>query len=166
MFPREQVILSFTEQDRWLSNFWEFPNFVSPIDGMRYASVEHGYQAAKLDSYHYKLQIQECPTPGHAKRMGRMAEAHVHPSWERRKVMVMHACLRRKFEPGRGTDLPERLIATGRAELIEGNTHGDIFWGRRLTATGHVGAGRNMLGMLLMEVRAELNGGPKRQLIW
>lgn len=43
-----------------------------------------------------------------------------------------------------------QLLATGNEELIEGNKHGDHFWG---VCNGH---GENMLGKLLMQLRAEL----------
>ena len=43
-----------------------------------------------------------------------------------------------------------KLLATGDAELVEGNTWGDRFWG----VSG--GNGLNWLGRLLMEVRSDL----------
>jgi predicted NAD-dependent protein-ADP-ribosyltransferase YbiA (DUF1768 family) len=71
--------------------------------------------------------------------------------WADRKVGVMRAFLRRKFAPG--TDFAARLLATGDAELVEGNNWGDDFWGCCS------GSGANHLGRLLMEVRSELRGG-------
>jgi predicted NAD-dependent protein-ADP-ribosyltransferase YbiA (DUF1768 family) len=47
-------------------------------------------------------------------------------------------------------ELRERLLATGEAELIEGNTWNDTFWGVCK------GEGQNWLGKILMEVRKEL----------
>ena len=57
--------------------------------------------------------------------------------------------LRRKFE---NPELRAKLLATGNTELIEGNTWGDTFWGAEL----RTGRGQNMLGKLIMKVRAEL----------
>lgn len=46
-----------------------------------------------------------------------------------------------------------RLLATGSAELIEGNVWNDTFWGVCR------GRGQNHLGRILMEVRDGLRGG-------
>jgi len=47
-------------------------------------------------------------------------------------------------------DLREKLLETDNRQLVEGNWHGDTFWG----ACG--GKGQNHLGKILMEVREEL----------
>ena len=47
-------------------------------------------------------------------------------------------------------DLKKKLLDTGDATLIEGNTWGDKYWGVCK------GVGKNRLGELLMEVREEL----------
>ncbi len=51
--------------------------------------------------------------------------------------------------------LAEKLLETFPRPLIEGNSWGDIYWGRRLTADG-VGEGLNHLGRLLENIRDEL----------
>jgi len=60
--------------------------------------------------------------------------------------------LRQKFT--RQTELGQLLMATGDAELIEGNTWNDRFWGAVLKDEHWIG--QNHLGRLLMQVRAEL----------
>jgi ribA/ribD-fused uncharacterized protein len=67
--------------------------------------------------------------------------------WNDIKIDVMRDLLQEKFSDD---DLRELLLATGDAELIEGNTWNDYFWGVCL------GEGQNWLGKLLMEVRKEL----------
>ena len=52
-------------------------------------------------------------------------------------------------------ELRSRLLATGDAELIEGNNWGDCFWGVCL------GEGRNELGKALMRVRERLQNESK-----
>ena len=49
-------------------------------------------------------------------------------------------------------ELAQMLLSTGSEILQEGNTWNDTFWG----VNAHTGQGRNVLGKLLMEVRAEL----------
>lgn len=68
----------------------------------------------------------------------------------------MWEILRAKFK--QHPELAAMLIATGDAELVEGNTWGDTFWGRDL-ATGH---GENHLGRLLMELRDSWFSGAGR----
>jgi predicted NAD-dependent protein-ADP-ribosyltransferase YbiA (DUF1768 family) len=55
--------------------------------------------------------------------------------------------LRSKFSRHKIRDL---LLSSGDDEIIEGNNHGDKFWG--VTK----GEGKNMLGKLLMQVREEV----------
>lgn len=115
-------------------------------------TVEHGFQANKtLDSGWFN-RILAAPTPGKAKRLGR--KAPLRPDWENVKVPVMLDLLRVKFSV---PALRERLLATGNAELIEGNTWHDNFWGDCTCGRPECQEpGNNTLGDLLMQVRAEI----------
>ena len=53
----------------------------------------------------------------------------------------------------RATDRYAKLLATGDAQLEEGNTWGDRIWGV------YQGQGDNRLGKILMKVREELRRG-------
>lgn len=136
-----QSITSFQGEYRWLSNFWPAP--VS-LDGVVYPSVEHAYQAAKTDPC-LRAPFLTC-TPGEAKRLGRFAP--IRPEWERIKIQTMRDLIGQKFTAG--MPLAEKLIATARRELVEGNTWGDVFWGVCR------GRGDNWLGRLLMARRDHL----------
>lgn len=70
------------------------------------------------------------------------------PDWEEAKVGIMEELVRLKFTAH--ADLRARLLATGDAELIEGNNWNDRFWGVCR------GQGQNQLGLILMKVRSEL----------
>ena len=63
----------------------------------------------------------------------------------------MELCLKKKFTEH--LDLQERLLATGDAILIEGNTWNDTYWGVCN------GVGKNTLGQLLMKIREEIRKG-------
>ena len=65
------------------------------------------------------------------------------------KVSVMCEILRAKFT--QNPDLMEKLSATKQALLVEGNDWQDTFWGFDF----NLGYGKNMLGQLLMKIRAE-----------
>lgn len=135
MRSRRRIIDKFEGDFAFLSNF-------DKHDGW---TVEHYYQAAKTDDPEWVAKILLAPTPAKAKKLGR--QAPLRKTWENEKVVVMLSLLRLKF---RKTALAKKLLATGNAELIEGNWWGDTFWGVCK------GQGKNMLGKLLMQVRAEL----------
>jgi ribA/ribD-fused uncharacterized protein len=127
----------------FLSNF-----HVTPVSygGILWRTSEHAYQAAKtLDSDEF-TRIMNAATPGKAKRLG--AEATLRPDWSGIKLRVMADILEAKFSD----PLMARMLeATGDAELVEGNHHGDEFWGVNL----RTGEGKNHLGRLLMLLREE-----------
>ena len=61
----------------------------------------------------------------------------------------MRDALKAKF--GQHQELKSLLLSTGSAYLIE-HTRNDAYW-----ADGGDGSGKNMLGILLMEIRDNLN---------
>lgn len=73
----------------------------------------------------------------------------IRPDWQAIKVDRMRDVLRAKFS--QHEDLKQNLIDTGNAVLIE-DSNTDAFWG-----IGKKRNGKNMLGILLMQVREELN---------
>jgi N-glycosidase YbiA len=142
------MIEHFEGEYAFLSNFWPSPIV---LDRITHPTVEHAYQAAKADNRLERERLASLPTPGAAKRAGR--KVTLRSDWERVKVGIMEDLVRRKFAD---PDLAERLLATGEAELVEGNAWNDRFWGVCR------GEGRNELGKVLMRVRAELRGMPRR----
>jgi len=60
----------------------------------------------------------------------------------------MREAVRAKFT--QHAELREKLVATGEAKIVE-HTEKDAYW-----ADGGDGSGKNMLGRILMELRAEL----------
>lgn len=138
-------VLEFQGEYRFLSNFW--PAAVV-LDSFLYPSVEHAYQAAKTLNPEIRSKIRELPKPGDAKRFAKMLQ--LRPDWKQVKLSVMEDLVRQKFFMNQFCR--EKLLETGEAELIEGNTWNDTFWGVCR------GKGENHLGKILMKVRAELQG--------
>jgi len=138
----DQPITSFSGPFRFLSNF--HPSEVT-LDGGKYPSVEHAFQAAKSFGPAHRALIRNGCTSSQARRLGR--NVVLREDWEQVKVSIMLDLLRQKFAPG--TALGQQLDATGDRELVEGNWWGDTFWGVCR------GVGQNQLGKLLMQVRAE-----------
>jgi ribA/ribD-fused uncharacterized protein len=138
---------SFQGSYRFLSNFW--PAEVV-YEGVTFPSAEHAYQAAKSLSPDERKRIAGLPTPGEAKKEGGKLERRA--DWEEVKFQVMEECVRYKFT--HHPELKAQLLATGDAELIEGNDWGDKIWG-----VSH-GEGENRLGKILMKIRTELRTTP------
>lgn len=135
------VIDSFRDEYRWLSNFYKTP---VEYEGVLYPSLENAYQAAKFKPV--KREVFKTCSPYHAKVYGRGKGCR--RDWEKVKLAIMELLISKKFSFG--SYLASQLLATGDAELIEGNKHGDIFWG---VCGGH---GENHLGELLMARREYL----------
>lgn len=133
--------------DEWyfLSNFFVID---VELDGIKYPSVEHAFQAAKTTNQKARATIRDARTPGQAKRLGR--QVSLRSDWDVVRDAVMLDLLRKKFAEPR---LTERLIATHDQPLIEINDWGDTYWGVC------DGVGRNRLGELLQQVRSELRPG-------
>lgn len=141
----EKKIDKFFGEYRFLSNF--FPASCM-LDGIRYPTVEHAYQAAKTVEEDLKLIIGSATSAGKAKECGQRVS--LREDWEDIKLEVMETCLRSKF---RNPKMKYLLKQTGDAILEEGNTWGDTFWGIC------DGEGENHLGRLLMKIRKELQDG-------
>ena len=139
------MIRSFTESNFYLSNFYE-PAVVL-YEGEEYPTTEHAFQAAKTLDVRERQEIQEAPTPGRAKKLGRKATLRF--DWDEIKIDVMLDLVRQKFQ---NWGLQQKLLSTGDVHLEEGNTWGDEFWG---TCDGK---GHNHLGKILMRVRDEVRG--------
>lgn len=136
---------STTGEFGFMSNFAHYPIV---IDGVKWATTEHYFQAMKFVGTRHEAEVRAAPTPKEAANRGRDRARPLRADWERVKDDVMRRALRAKFE--QHEDICDRLLATGEATLIE-KTSGDYYWG-----CGTKGTGRNMLGVLLMELREAL----------
>jgi ribA/ribD-fused uncharacterized protein len=143
------MIDSFRDQHRFLSNFYpchvEFFNAVFP-------SVEHAYQAAKVEPEDRGRFTDPKVSPAEAKKWGN--ECPLPPRWDDRRLFVMHDIVQAKFLYNE--NLRHRLLMTGDEELVEGNVWGDKFWGR----VG--GYGENWLGRILMSIRTDFRQSLER----
>jgi ribA/ribD-fused uncharacterized protein len=141
------MIDSFSGEFRFLSNF-AASRVEIEIEGRKIIAptVEHAYQALKAVHPSYRIAILNASSPGNAKGLGKKAECRA--DWEAVKLGFMETLVRAKFQ--QNPKLAAKLLATGDAELIEGNWWGDRFWGVCR------GQGENHLGKILMKVRDEL----------
>ena len=139
------IISSFQGEYRWLSNFW-LCNV--EVGGITYPSVEHFYQAAKAVKISDMTKIATAATPSQAKWLGRNIQTR--PDWEEVKVFIMRSGLEAKF---RNPELARKLVATFPTDLVEGNYWHDNFWGNCSCPRCIDKPGKNVLGLLLMEIR-------------
>lgn len=131
--------------------FREFSNFAAfpfELDGKEWRTTEHYFQAQKFVGTEFEEEIRQIASPMIAARAGRDRKKPLRPDWEKAKDDVMRAAVRAKFT--QHPKLAELLLSTGNAELIE-HTKNDAYW-----ADGGDGSGKNMLGIILMELREEL----------
>lgn len=133
-----------TEGYEFLSNFYCVP---ITYNGLTYQNSEAAFQAQKVLDDEEKLPFTTA-SARQAKSLGRMV--NLRRDWEFVKVNLMLEITRAKFRLN--PDLAEKLLATGNAMLIEGNSWNDTFWG----VDSKNGKGENYLGKILMCVRSEL----------
>lgn len=142
-------ILGFRGEFAFLSNFFE-SNII--YEGICYPTVEHAFQAAKSTDDTERQKIADCGNPSQAKKLGRRVQLRV--DWEQVKLGIMRELLILKFA---NPVLREKLLATGKLEIIELNNWGDCYWGAIQLKSGQR-VGENHLGKLLTEIRAEILG--------
>lgn len=144
-------IVSFEGKHEFLSNFFPCELF---YDGLWFNTTEAAFQAAKCMYKSDAQHIASCATPGQAKRMGRKIQ--MRSDWEQVKNSEMLRILRIKFT--RGSELADKLEATGHQTLVEGTRWHDNYWGV-CTCPKCSGEGVNMLGQILMHIRNENRQG-------
>jgi hypothetical protein len=137
-----KVIDCFDGEYAFLSNF--YPAVVH-FGQHTYLNSEAAFQAQKCVHEYEMRQFCDLP-PGKAKRLGRKVQ--LRSNWESIKDDIMYQVVRAKFS--QHPNLWWQLRATEDAELIEGNTWGDRYWG------AVNGVGENKLGRILMRIRSEL----------
>ena len=133
--------------------YWFLSNFY-PVDVTLYVgnkpyvfpTSEHAYAAFKStdpDDWYRFANSPLIDQGRDAKREGR--KLNVRSDWDQVKLRHMKVVVSAKFHQNNHMML--KLRSTGNATLIEGNTHGDDYWGI-CNRKGH-----NHLGNILMGVR-------------
>ena len=147
--PRVRIITDFRGDHAFLSNFYPCD---FEFEGLTYHSAEAAFQAQKCATEEEKIKYTTVTNPVAAKRMGKK-EPGFPSNWNEISYDIMKRILREKFSI---PELREKLKATGKATLVEGNHHHDNLWGMCLCDTCMSRPCQNRLGEILMELRAEL----------
>ncbi|XZN98637.1 MAG: NADAR family protein [Microcoleus sp.] len=122
------------------------------IDGQKWLTVEHYYQAQKfVTSADERLvtAIRAVPTPQEAANLGRDPNYRLRADWEAVKISVMCEAVKTKFLTH--TDIQQILLKTGDRLIVE-NSPTDYYWGCGCDQTG-----QNHLGKILMSVRHDIS---------
>merc|ERR1712062_224329 len=129
-----------------LSNF--YPSEFIDNKNRKWKTSEHYFQAMKFEAHpeHFEA-IKNTSTPGQSAEQGRSRHRPLRADWEEVKDGIMMDALRYKFR--QNESLKNLLMSTGGKKLVE-HTKNDRYWG-----DGGDGSGKNMLGILLMELREE-----------
>ena len=139
----KNVIDNFRGKYYFLSNFSDSE---ITYEGVTYKNAEAAFQAMKVVDPKQRKTFSHLP-PDRAKAKGR--NVRLRHDWEKVKIQIMYEIVKAKFT--QNEDLKRKLLATGNAMLIEGNTWNDTFWGVCR------GKGKNELGKILVKVRDELS---------
>ena len=129
----------------FLSNFALAP---IKVDGVKWPSSEHYYQAQKFNDPQLQDLIRHASTPDKAFSLSREYAQFVKADWMAVRDSVMRDVVIEKFS--QNSFYAYQLVATGDQVLTE-HSHKDTYWG-----DGGDGSGCNELGKILMEVRTNL----------
>ena len=129
--------------------FSNFAHYDFELDGKRWTTSEHYFQAQKFCGTEYEEVIRLLDNPMKAAEMGRNRKLPLRTDWEQVKDDIMRKAVLAKFE--QNEEIKDVLLSTDNEIIIE-NTSNDYYWG-----CGKDGSGKNMLGIILMEVRERLS---------
>ncbi|MBI4815114.1 MAG: NADAR family protein [Deltaproteobacteria bacterium] len=157
--PERNVVLFYREGEDFggFSNFSKHPFTVQASSGREFhaATSEHFFQAMKFWTRdpEFAETILATRSAKEAAELGRDRKHPLRGDWEQIKDDVMRLAVATKI--GQHADLASQLLGTSESKLVENAPH-DSYWGN-----GHElgGKGKNRLGEILEEVRAELRKG-------
>lgn len=152
-----KILHGFSGQYHFLSNFYAcdtfYKNELIP-EGMVFKTAEHAFQAAKATTLEDMMYVAEAHTPAEAKKRGHIIT--VRPDWEDIKDNVMYTILKSKFTDDH--EMWQRLLATAPEydAFCKDNWWHDNYWGDCRCPRCCDFHGKNTLGKLLTQVRAEI----------
>lgn len=131
------------------------------FEGREYPTAEHAYQAGKARKEDVREWILNAPNPALAAMAAHgLYTWDIVPNWSKIKFDRMREVLRAKF--AQHEDLQMLLLSTGNMRLVEAGKTDNVVnrtWGEVN------GKGKNMLGILLMEVREELREYSQKKMV-
>ena len=118
------------------------------LDGHRWLTAEHYYQAMKYPGRPRFDNIRQAPDAAAARKLGRGWLKRARQDWNSVRTVVMTRAI---YTQARShADFAEQLLATGDQPIVNNDLY-DYFWG-----LGRDQRGRNEFGKLLVNVRSRL----------
>ncbi len=139
------TILFYSDRDNPYGCFSNFSRHPFELDGKRWPTSEHYFQAQKFQNWADAEDVRRARSPKEAADIGRDRSRALRRDWEAVKDDVMRRAVLRKFETHE--DIRHIMLDTGEEPIVE-NAPKDYYWG-----CGADGSGKNMLGKILEEVR-------------
>lgn len=180
LFSRERFFLSNFSPSRVTMYGEVYPSVEHAFHAAKWPPVVGDATRSRINAQ-MRERIRRAPTPAIAKQYGHIRLPSIRVDWDSFRDEAMLLLLRRKFGAEEMAGHPELaaeafargalLLATAPHVLVEGNGWGDEYWGAvwkfptRVDAVetvwgkngaGELLAGVNRLGVLLMQVRDEI----------
>lgn len=143
------TILFYSPREKPYGCFSNFSAHGFLADETWWPTSEHYFQAQKFAGTPFVEYVRLASTPKEAAARGRDRSHPLRSDWEQVKDEVMRQAVWHKFTTH--ADIRKILLATGDEQIVENAPHDD-YWG-----CGSNGSGKNMLGQILMEIRASLH---------
>ncbi len=128
--------------------FSNFSNYGFTLEGKYWMTSEHYFQAKKFEGTEFEEIIRHLENPMDVAIKGRDKSLPLRNDWEEVKDDIMRKAVFEKFS--QNESIKDILLSTKNEVIVEG-TSTDYYWG-----CGTNGSGKNMLGIILMEVRNQL----------
>ncbi|TNF30338.1 MAG: NADAR family protein [Deltaproteobacteria bacterium] len=152
--------VNFYSRSKPYGEFSNFALFPIMIEGKRWPTSEHYYQAMKFKDKKLQELVRTTEDPAAAAKIGR-TRGPVRKDWHKVKERFMWPALVAKYT--QHDRLQKLLLSTGTQKIIE-HTKNDDYWG-----DGGDGTGKNILGLMLMGLRDQIredNGASPDSYIW
>jgi ribA/ribD-fused uncharacterized protein len=143
------MTIRFFSKSQAYSEFSNFAPYAIDLDGERWPTTEHYYQAQKFTDPVLQAKIRAAEKPIIAKSLADKHRDQMRSDWDIVKEDVMYRAVRCKF--ALHPELRALLLATGDEDIAEDGPNKDPYWG-----LGRDGTGLNRLGKIIERVRAEL----------
>jgi ribA/ribD-fused uncharacterized protein len=140
-------------------NFSNMSQHPIDVDGVRYPTVEHYFQAMKAKEFDDKEMLEKiikAKTPKAVKAMGKKVKNFVKEIWDAKRDEVMRTGVRAKFV--QHPELRKQLLETGERQIGEADAR-NMYWGIGTSVSSEKSnhpekwRGQNKMGKLLMELR-------------
>lgn len=149
--PYTGEILDFYSTKKPYGEFSNFGLFPITVDGKRWPTSEHYYQAHKYDIEELQERVRLAKSPYLAAKIGRDPKIPKRTDWLEVKDGIMWKALLAKFTEY--DSLRELILSTGDSVIFE-HTKNDCYWGDCGDRTG-----QNKLGKQLMMIRTMIIEG-------